>query len=328
MFKFFLGFFCTSLFGAPSIVFIHLGDGIPSHLPIAIKQARLFTKDCAIYLIANRQSLENVPEELVENKAICVAAESLPKEANHASFQRMSRLDRNSMGGFWMFATERFFYLFELMKRFDLSDVFHLEYDNMLYADVAAWLPTLHEYYSGKIAATFDNDSRCIGGFMYISDRKPLEQFTQYVAERAHLPKNDMEFLAAFKNVEGGAYIDHLPIIAPSYAGDHPLVSANRHTVCRPELYFQHFDAFQAIFDAAAIGQYLGGISPRNGPAIPGFINESSVFNPSLLQYEWIADEEGRLVPMAIYRKERWPIVNLHIHSKNLAQFYSRRNES
>jgi len=79
------------------------------------------------------------------------------------------------------------------------------------------------------------------------------------------------------------------------------------------------------LFDGAAIGQYLGGVDPRNQKSKPGFINESCVFNPSRFLFEWIKDDKGREIPYAIFKDCKYRINNLHIHSKNLAKFKSRR---
>ncbi len=310
---------------ALSIVYVHLGPKIPGYLPAAITQARYFNPDSPIYLIANQAALGRIPDELKESRAILVPAESLPRTVAHETFRRLSRLDRTSRDGFWMFATERFFYLCALMQEKELTDVFHLEYDNMLYFDVSKTLPAFQEFYQGKIAATFDNDKRCIAGCMYISDTAPLERFLHFVATKSRLNFNDMEFLAEFKGMDDGAYIDNLPIVMPSYGSDRPLVSPHGHRAGRPEDYSKHFNELRLVFDAAALGQYLGGIDPRNGPSAPGFINESCVVNPSDFQYSWEADAEGRLVPMMAYKNEKYPIANLHIHSKNLKQFDSRR---
>ena len=315
-----------SLFAKPSIVFIHLGKELPDYLPNAVSQARLFN-ECPIYLIANECALQTIPDELQKARAICVAAESLLSEPQHEWFKRVSRLDRHFRGGFWLFTTERFFYLYELMKKYDLSDVFHLEYDNMLYANVQSLLPVFYRFYSGKIGATFDNDNRCVAGFFYVADRHPLGKFLEFVVKNVRKETNDMGFLAGFRNSEEGFCIEQLPIVGPSYVEERGLRSAYNHVTSRPELFFNHFEEFQSVFDAAALGQYLGGEDPSNGNKGPGFINESCLFNPSFFQYEWRQDVAGRLVPFLVYRNVAWPIVNLHIHCKNLKLFHSGREK-
>jgi hypothetical protein len=103
------------------------------------------------------------------------------------------------------------------------------------------------------------------------------------------------------------------------------LISPAGHTTQNPEFYSRNFNLFQSVFDAAALGQYLGGIDPfYHGPSLPGFINESCLFNPSAMTYTWERDEEGRLVPYATFKNETYKINNLHIHCKDLKRFSSK----
>src|SRR5580658_6893361 len=127
--KFFLSFLVSSL-GAHSIVFVHIGDELPNHVPIAMEQALVFNPNCPIYLIANEDAFKRAPFQFGEN-IHCVLLESLTKSKAHLQFINQSRLDRHSMKGFWAYAVERFFYLEELIRERRLTDVFHLENDVM-----------------------------------------------------------------------------------------------------------------------------------------------------------------------------------------------------
>ncbi len=312
----------ASSLGAHSIVFIHLGQRFPDYLLTAIDQARLFNPDCPIYVIVNQRAMQG-RQALTKNGEIYVMAESLPQEPAHQLFKQRSKLDRTFRGGFWLYATERFFYLHELIKKYELSDVIHLESDVMLYREAEDLLPPLQAHYAGKIGATFDHNGRCIAGFFYVSEEAPIEKFTRFLSEKAFLQYNDMEFLVAFKEHEEGRWIEQLPIIMPAYVENHPLISPHEHRGDPPGPFYNYFDEFQSIFDAAAIGQYIGGTDPKNNAGGPGFINESCVFNPSYFQYEWIVDEKGRRFPVAIYQTQAYRINNLHVHCKNLKPFYS-----
>ena len=133
-----------------------------------------------------------------------------------------------------------------------------------------------------------------------------------------------MEIIAKFKNDFNRDVIDNLPIISGEYTNHQPMKSTHNHVAADPQIYCQNINFFKSIFDAAAIGQYLGGGDPRNSTHGPGFITESCIFNPSLLVYEWLEDLEGRKVPFAVYGGEKFRVNNLHIHSKNLWQFTSK----
>ncbi len=312
-----------------AIVFIHIGKQLPAHAEIALSQARLFNPDCPIMLVASEEAVINfTPQDPAADTTI-VTCESLVKTADHERFIKNSTLDKNTRAGFWLYTSERFFYLNDLMVQYGLKNVFHLEYDNMLYVDLAEQLPIFRSQYQG-IAATFDNDNRCIAGFIYIPDAEVMTCLAKFFADRAShgsVSENDMVMLAAFRKKYGEELIDNLPIIPTEYVDDHGvLVSPFGDVASDAHKYCQNIDLFQSIFDAAALGQYLGGIDPRNGPSEPGFINESCVFNPSQLTYEWHFDAQDRGVPYAVYAERKYRISNLHIHSKRLELFSSRED--
>jgi hypothetical protein len=104
-----------------------------------------------------------------------------------------------------------------------------------------------------------------------------------------------------------------------------PLQSLSGDYAADRYFYSTAFDMFRSIFDAAAIGQYLGGIDPRNtsDSSTIGFINESAVYDPRKLYLETGIDEKGRKCYYARSQMGLWRINNLHIHSKNLTEFAS-----
>ncbi len=310
------------------IVFVHLGKELPDYLPVSIAQARLFHPDWPIFLIANQAALEHLPEQLSQCNVQYTPCEELPTDPLHAEFLQRSRLDRSFRDGFWTYTTERFFYVYELMKQQQFEELFHLENDVMLYTDLEILLPIFHSQYNGKMAVTLDNEDRCIPGFLYISTSTPLYELLSFITERSiSRSANDMMFLARFHNIFQGRYIDSLPVIMPQYTQERELKSAHGgHRTDNPTLFHRNIDLFSSLFDAAALGQYLGGQDPRNGPCEFGFVNESSLFQTNLLEFEWQQDQAGRWIPFAKYQGQLWKINNLHIHSKQLDQFYSLRN--
>lgn len=303
-----------------SIVFIHIGKTIPAHVPVALSQARTFNPDCPIIFVANEEALQTF--KVPNSNITLITCESLQINEEHRLFKQRSGHNTEWREGFWLYTSERFLYLHDLMVQYDLENVFHLEHDNMLYANLVELLPIFKENYKG-LAITMDNDQRCIPGFVYISSKPIMARLARYFTDKAGDNNNDMQILARFKNDLGDEAADNLPIICSEYVNEQPMRSPYNHVASNPNKYCLNIDLFNSIFDGAALGQYIGGIDPRNGNSQPGFINESCVFNPSLLTYEWIEDREGRKVPFAIYKGNKFRINNLHIHSKNLWKFQS-----
>lgn len=306
------------LFSDYSIVFVHIGDQVPAYTDIAISQARLFNPHAKITLLSSRQGLKRFLALKEQMNLQLRSYDDLPKSALHREYQR--RCSETSL--FARYTSERFLYLWDLIESDSLKNIFHLENDNMLYANLEPLLPHFQKQYPG-IGATFDNEKRCIAGFVWIADGKAMKNLAQYFVKKSSKRLLDMRVIADYRREFSTEWIDALPIIMPQYAAHYPLRSPSNHITDRPESYSNHFEIFQAIFDAAAIGQFLGGIDPIHQNNEPGFINESCLFNPSLLHYQWGVDEQGRRVPHAAFLGHFYKIINLHIHSKRLQEFKS-----
>jgi hypothetical protein len=90
------------------------------------------------------------------------------------------------------------------------------------------------------IAATFDNDNRCIPGFVYIENEMPIYELTKFIATQVVHGGNDMIFLAQFKNKYRNTYIDHLPILSSSYVIENELRSTSDISTKQKHLQIEH----------------------------------------------------------------------------------------
>ncbi len=316
-------FFINTIYGIDySIVFIHIGNQLPSYIAYSTQQARLFNPECPIYLLANKTAVKNSPitENLQKNKISIVYCEDLNTSSMHQLFNEKTTLNKQSIDGFWHKTTERFFYLDEFTTQYQLANVFHLEYDNMLYVNLEELLPIFQQQ---NLSTVFDNDNRCVASFFYINHANAITHLAQFIAENAQNGLSDMAIIAQYRITFGSNFIENLPIVPAKYAHDYILKTQNGNIAKKPEIYSQNIKQFKSIFDAAALGQYLGGIDHRNGISLPGFINESCIFNPSHFIYVWIKDNQNRKTPYMIYKNNIYRINNLHIHSKALELFVS-----
>jgi hypothetical protein len=315
--------------GTPAIVFIHLGPDVPAWLPDALTQARAFNRG-RIVVAAQTAALAQLaaPASLTIER---VAVEDLSVSDKHRAFRALAPFDHDFRGGFWTHTTERFFVLEALMAHLALPSAVHVENDVMLYCDLEALAPTLAALYAG-LAVTFDNDQRCVPGFIYVPQIAAITALNDFIVEMlqklraTYTPEqlhglNDMMILGHFRT-RGFALIDHLPIVPPDYPGE--LRSPAGHMASDRSCYSRHFAELRTVFDAAALGQFLGGIDVRNAPtSTQGFVNESCVFDPRKVNVRMATDDVGRRVPVIETPAGVWPVANLHIHSKNLRPFLS-----
>jgi hypothetical protein len=70
------------------------------------------------------------------------------------------------------------------------------------------------------------------------------------------------------------------------------------------------------------MGQYLGGIDPRNNPEdTVGYINDKCVIKYDRSQFIWHTPTDNIKKPFLKVDNTFIPIFNLHIHSKKLGLF-------
>ena len=227
-------------------------------------------------------------------------------------FKGKSTLDKGFRGGFWFNTSARFFVIHAFMLKHGLKDVIHIENDVLLYYNVDEELA--ETFTEQKLYIPFDTYERNIASIVYIPDADIFSK----ILEHYDFGKNDMyNFSEIRKRTQ---LIQNLPIFVDgrdtALVGRDTVLAVD--TVLERAFVSNGFKKY--IFDAAAIGQLVGGVDPRNAAGdTRGFVNETCV-----IKYK----EEGEIIwrevdgfnkPfIKIFTKEV-PIFNLHIHCKNLS---------
>jgi hypothetical protein len=186
------------------------------------------------------------------------------------------------------------------MKQYDICDVIHIENDVLLYYNCNILDEKLNKNY---MYIPFDTMTRNIASIMYI----PNSNIFKNILDKYNFKLNDME---NFYKIRLYNCIENFPIFIYDdiLSKEYQFVSYN-------------FPKFNCIFDAAAIGQYLGGVDPRNNPSNTiGFINETCIIKYNNYKFIW-KYEDNIKKPFIIINDTEIPIFNLHIHSKNLTNF-------
>lgn len=321
-------FFCHLTANEANIVFVHLGPKIPPYAEHALLQARQFNPDTPIYLIAEENALKDFQVRDANAHITYITCESLPKKPLHKRYIERTLWKEP----FWRYACERFLYLYDLIHHLQLKNVFHLENDVLLYVDVNKLVPVMKSRYGG-IAAPFRNDTSAIPALVFIPNKYAMRELALCFAKLAGGKReqgawgsdwNDMEILAYLRNEKGTHLLDMLPVTIETYHARNPLVSLRGDIAKDPSAYYKNAAAFGGVFDAAALGQFLGGEDPIHNPNSTSFLNRDTVFNASLFKYLWEEDSLGRKVPYLVFEDQKVPIFNLHIHSKRLYLFTSK----
>ena len=221
------------------------------------------------------------------------------EQLDNSNFDNNCKLNKESQDGLWFQASNRFFYLYDYIKKYNIEKCFHIENDVMVYADLNKYIPS-----DKKVYLTMDSNSRCIPGLVFISSHVELEPL---ITNYKHTT-NDMQNLGLYYNNNKNV-CDTFPIIKKNSQFD------------TSEFLFKNFENFKVIFDSAAIGQYLGGC--HFGMKIPGFINETCFVKYDKYKFFWVKKDEN-YVPHIEIDKELIPVINLHIHRKELNKFMGK----
>jgi len=240
-----------------------------------------------IYVITNEKFFDNFND--YKNNINLIKSEDL----NNSNYDVKSN-------DFWYLTSLRFIYIYELMKLKNLKNVFHLENDLVLYYNCNTIINKLDNY----MYIPFDSFNRNIASFVYI----PNHELFKKIIDEYDFSINDMLNFPIIQKKTG--LIDNFPIIIENNneTDEYKFVSKN-------------FNKFNYIFDAAAIGQYLGGIDPKNDSSNTiGYVNPECIIKYNKYKFEWkIIDNIKK--PFIIIDNNTYPIYNLHIHSKALDKF-------
>ena len=216
-------------------------------------------------------------------------------------FDNRSKLDKNWRDGFWHNTSKRFFLIYEYIKTNNITNVFHIENDVLVYTK-------LNYEFQNKLYLVMDSKNRCIPSILYI----PSHTFLKPLINSYNYNLNDMTNLALF-------YESNKDITKTF-----PIID----NTTNMGIYNENYKEFESIFDGCAIGQYIGGIDPRNKPGdTSGFINECTggeKGNPKIrfnnYKFKWI--QQGKYYfPYIEINNKMIPINNIHIHCKNLKAF-------
>lgn len=311
-----------------NLIHIHIGDSLPTYIYDSIYQTMLVSPHTKIYVILNDSNIESFRKTISQfNLNIylehpihpsfqveCIPLSILKIPNEYIQFvNNLPESTKNFRDSFWISTSARFFYIESLMELFKLKDVYHIENDIMIYEDLGVIPVDKNKMYMVK-----DSVNRVIPSILYFPDSTHLHRLTTYmlaVLNHFRTLVNDMQLLGTY-------FADHVEYFPFDFS-------------CN-----QSFHSF--LMDGAAIGQFIGGIDPRNIPEYnhknkieqqllimnnptKGFINEASTFKPDSVS---ISKKDVYLknvtVPVKLFycnnNATEKKIVNLHMHSKQLYQ--------
>lgn len=334
------------------VVHIHMGPNIPPYFWETVRQTRRFHVGRIICVLPPAEVDNAVAEEL---QLTVISNESFDDVEMIRSVNKVSWLnERYGGGGFWHYTMLRLFVLEALMQRYSIQSCLHIENDVLIYATPDTLVGRLEACYSGRCAATpLGPSAGCTAAVMYVSRRAALtevckEMLSLLSVDEAQVRRslgadmvNEMVLLGVIRHTIP-ELLDVLPV-APYPQTRLPSVKRVFKPWARPflrladRIYPKVLNRIPAeeqsknlpkigyLFDPAFWGQYVGGTPHGDGP---GFSAAHHWIGHDLCagrySIAWEIDELGRKVPFVTAHEDpnaKWPIFNLHIHSKKITDF-------
>ena len=206
----------------------------------------------------------------------------------------------------FIYSFERFFVLSKLMKHYNLQHVFFVEIDNTVYNNPNCWLS---KFKTKEMAFMFDNHDRYASGICYFQGTRVLDLFLELCSEYILSSNEFLNEMSALYRMRQ-KYPDEVQMLPILWKVD-----------TYPADVWKEFDRYtSSVFDAAAMGIYLGGMDPfhTNGVIVKGLKTKWGLLDYTCFNYKWELDEQNRKIPYISDGTNWYRINNLHIHSKDL----------
>lgn len=288
-------------------IFVHVGnDFFPEYINISIKQCRKWNPNNTIYVICDDKFFLNIVSSDV--KLIDINKIHISDVRN--IFINNSKLDLSFRHGFWRYTTERLFILYDFCISNNILEFIHLENDNMVYFS-AEELYTIFRIKNGIASPALSKNENTFG-ILYCNNLEIYHDFLVFILLN-NTGQNEMGLGSIFfhNNPTTCSFLPSIPQIDSTLSDmDKNIISNN-------------IEYFNGVFDPAQYGQWLGGIDPRNGESAPFiFSNSCAIIQANNFEYEIKTHKNGHSYYIMKYKDIIYPIYLLHIHSKNLVNFF------
>lgn len=217
----------------------------------------------------------------------------------------------------------RHFLISQFISQKPEDDWLHIENDCLLLAN-----PKLLEELKAAnrgIAVPFESRARAIPVLVHIKDRLSAGKLSATLAKAAALHPQllDMDIWAAAATLQPDLFTPLPTMLDKSWAyPSEPRLPDEQKGFVPLEWQWANSQRFSAVFDAAALGQFLGGADPHNQQfrRSPGFVNPTSGLDVRSLEWRLNHQGDGNLPQIEVQTQQSaWvTVANLHMHSKQM----------
>jgi hypothetical protein len=260
-----------------------------------------------VVLIVNQKNLNSFSVEGCK----FVSVESFYNSDNFDSAKRNLDANIRFRNSLWLKSLERFFVLYQYMETTKAKYVFHAELDQFLF-DTKGLVEKLIKLNRLGIFSTCHSNETVIASVFFCNSLDIFKSFLDFASSGVSF-KNEMELLASWAKVS-----EEFFEIPNADAFVH-----NRSISHIVESELLSIEVTGGIVDSAELGQWFGGIDPRNVPInhyprnrFVGPISNINLLESELTQLRFDFQPIERRLFLTVPGERRKQIYNLHIHSK------------
>jgi hypothetical protein len=310
-----------------TVNFIFLGDKLPKYAISSLKLAQM-TSGLNVKLIGSASIFKQAKKDGIP----FVAVEDFYDPTLFLNVEKKISSDLNFREGFWSKSLERFFVLEQYFLREEVQAIFHAELDQLL-IDTKSLVRSISGTNKKGIFVPFHSPKAAVASVMYVNSKTALRSLLES-AENGESFNNEMALMARWAESNPDK-IFALPTLATELKPFSTIVPLGVEILKATEL--------NGVVDAAQIGQWLGGIDPRNIPIREKprtkFVDDRADYLLSRAELERLKFEVSSL-PLEVTvsnEQQSFRIFNAHVHSKchstiiegrpNVKEFFEESND-
>jgi hypothetical protein len=299
-----------------NIILTQIGNKKSPYLIQCIKQL-LFFGNNKIILISNKFHKNLLKNNKLLEKIIFLDENKIIKKKEHLTFLKNNKLDKKFYDEFWIKTIERFFFIENICSSKMLKNIIHIETDNLIYENLNKFKKILNKF---KIFFNIAIYNWCVPNINYFKSYKETKLLTDYIYNKNKFfffknNLNDQDLCIQFFNKYKSSQITNFPIISKQ---------VNVKIGYKEKIFFyKNYKIFNGIFDPAPIGQFLDGVDNNIHRIKGSYLNKNSIYDVEKLNIKFIKTKRVKKPYIFLNNKKKIPILNLHMHSKNLRNFTS-----
>jgi hypothetical protein len=232
------------------LVFVFLGDDFPDYAKASLDLVGM-TNDTDIVLLANQSVRQQVRNSNIE----FIPVEDFYNPLVFGSMHKASLNSSYFRAGFWLKTLERFFVLEQYMSAYSERNIIHAELDQLLFRIDVLSQNLIAARFSGMMLP-FHSPGIAVASVVFIGDVSLLTDFVNYSMKQTSYD-SEMSLMASW--AKGSPF---KICAAPTFSS----LKNFSDYASRIGLPLIDQSNIQGFLDPAQVGQWVGGIDPRNVP--------------------------------------------------------------